>query len=258
MKSADYLSFYAEHFNTVEIDSTFYGCPTVRTVDNWNLKTPQGFIFSVKVPLVITHEKVLVNCEAELREFLDRMAALGEKLGPVVFQFPYFDKWQISDRHAFTDRLVPFFKELPRTCKCAIEIRNRNWLDAEFADLLRKHKVALVLQDLSSMPRPRELNFDPITADWTYIRWLGNRRGIEAVTQKWDKIVEDKTPRLRSWVDYCQEMQKRGVTQYIYANNHYEGFSVGTVTKFRKLWREKGLPELGEPTPREQERSLFD
>jgi uncharacterized protein YecE (DUF72 family) len=258
MKSADYLSFYAEHFNTVEIDSTFYGCPTTRTVDNWNLKTPQGFIFSVKVPLVITHEKVLVNCEAELREFLDRMAALGEKLGPVVFQFPYFDKWQISDRHAFTDRLVPFLKELPPTCKCAIEIRNRNWLDAEFADLLRKHKVALVLQDLSSMPRPRELNFDPITADWTYIRWLGNRIGIEAVTQKWDKIVEDKTPRLRSWVDYCQEMQKRGVTQYIYANNHYEGFSVGTVTKFRKLWREKGLPELGEPTPREQERSLFD
>jgi uncharacterized protein YecE (DUF72 family) len=54
MRSADYLSFYAEHFHTVEVDSTFYGCPSARTVNNW-VGTPEGFIFSVKVPQVITH-----------------------------------------------------------------------------------------------------------------------------------------------------------------------------------------------------------
>jgi Protein of unknown function DUF72 len=74
MRSADYLAFYAEHFHTVEVDSTFYGCPSARTVNNWGARTPEGFIFSVKAPQVITHEKVLVDCDADLKEFVDTMS----------------------------------------------------------------------------------------------------------------------------------------------------------------------------------------
>ena len=70
MRSSDYLSFYANHFHTVEVDSTFYACPTSRTVSNWAARTPENFVFSVKVPQTITHEKVLVDCDAELEEFL--------------------------------------------------------------------------------------------------------------------------------------------------------------------------------------------
>jgi uncharacterized protein YecE (DUF72 family) len=62
MKSSDYLAFYAEHFHTVEVDSTFYACPSARTVANWNARTPESFIFSVKVPQIITHEKVPQSC----------------------------------------------------------------------------------------------------------------------------------------------------------------------------------------------------
>jgi uncharacterized protein YecE (DUF72 family) len=80
-----------------------------------------------------------------------------------------------ADRHAFTDRLVPFLKKLPADHKFGIEIRNRDWLNAEFADLFRDHQIALVLQDRSWLPDPLELNFDPITANWTYVRWLGDR-----------------------------------------------------------------------------------
>jgi hypothetical protein len=83
MRPADYLAFYAEHFHTVEVDSTFYACPTVRTVENWNARTPDGFVFSAKVPQTITHDKVLVDCDAELKEFLDTIGILGDKLGPV-------------------------------------------------------------------------------------------------------------------------------------------------------------------------------
>jgi uncharacterized protein YecE (DUF72 family) len=144
MRSADYPAFYAEHFHSVEVDSTFYGCPTARTVSNWAARTPEGFIFSVQVPQVITHEKALVDCDAEFAEFVETMSTLGPKVGPMVFQFPLLDKWKIKDRYDFTDRLIPFLGKLPADYKFAIEIRNKKWLDAEFADMLRQHKVALV------------------------------------------------------------------------------------------------------------------
>jgi len=65
LKPSDYLSFYADHFESVEVDSTFYACPSPRTVTNWASKTPPGFIFSVKMPQTITHDKALANCDAE-------------------------------------------------------------------------------------------------------------------------------------------------------------------------------------------------
>jgi uncharacterized protein YecE (DUF72 family) len=257
LKSSDYLPFYAEHFDTVEIDSTFYACPSPQTVTNWALRTPKGFVFSLKVPQTITHEKMRVACAAEFEEFIKVVHILDEKLGVVVFQFPFFDKWRVKDRHEFTDRLIPFLKKLPSGYKFAIEIRNKQWLDAEFAEMIRTYKVGLVLQDLSYMPLPTELDFDPITADFTYIRWLGDRKGIETRTQTWNKVVDDKTDRLISWVDYCQQIQKRGIKQYIYANNHFEGFSPATVAKFRGLWSERGLGELATRSIK-RESSLFE
>jgi uncharacterized protein YecE (DUF72 family) len=245
MQSRDYLSFYAEHFDSVEVDSTFYACPSINTVNGWFAKTPDNFIFSVKVPQTITHDKVLVDCQPELKQFLDTMGILGTKLGPIVFQFPFFSRGIFKGRHEFLDRLLPFLKKLPADHKFAVEVRNRNWLNAELANLLRDYRIALVLQDRSWMPSPAELKFDPITAGWTYIRWLGNRKEIEAITQTWGKVVVDRTEELSSWVDFCHEIRKRGVTVYAYANNHYQGHGPATISTFMELWREKGLPEIG-------------
>ena len=239
------------------MDSTFYGCPTARTVNNWGARTPKGFIFSVKVPQVITHEKVLADCDADLKEFLDTMGILGPKLGPVVFQFPFFNRSTFRDRHEFLDRLVPFLRKLPNSQKFAIEMRNRVWLDAEFANLLRDHKIALVLQDRSFMPNPSELRFDPISADWTYIRWLGDRKTIEVQTMTWDKVVVDRTAELTSWVDFCYQMRKRGVIVFAYANNHYAGHAPATIKQFQQLWQAKGLPELSKPPKIKQGNWLF-
>jgi uncharacterized protein YecE (DUF72 family) len=243
LKAADYLSYYAEHFSTVEIDATFYACPAERTVANWGARVPVGFLFAVKVPQVITHEKILWDCGAELGEFLKTMDLLGSKLGPIVFQFPYFGRAVLPDRHAFTDRLVPFLKTLPGGYRFAVEIRNAGWLDAELCNLLRDHRVALVLQDRSWMGDLAKFAFDPITAEWTYIRWLGDRKwvGEEA---RFDKEVIDRTEELSCWVDYCYRLRKRGVWQYGYANNHYSGYAPGTIAQFRRLWREAGHGEL--------------
>jgi len=249
LKSADRLSFYATRFDTVEIDSTFYGCPSVKTVQNWFDKTPANFVFSLKAPNIITHDKLLEDCHADLNEFLETASLLKEKLGPVVFQFPFFDRLKFPTQQDFLKILEPFLSKLPGDKKFAIEIRNKNWLDANFADLLRHHKIALVLQDLSTMPAPHDLErkFDPVTTDWTYIRWLGDRKWIEGVTVKFDKPVIDRTPQLMRWIDFCFKIRHRGVTIYAYANNHYTGFSPHTITQFRQLWKQKGHDPLPEP-----------
>jgi uncharacterized protein YecE (DUF72 family) len=251
VKSNDYLAFYAQKFDSVEVNSTLYGCPTTRTVANWAAKTPDNFIFAIKTPRSITHDKILVDCDAELDEFLGTMEILGPKLGPILFQFPQFSPGVFADRHTFTDRLVHFLNKLPGGRKYAVEIRNPDWLDAEFADLLRQHKIALVLPDLPYMPRPEKLaqKFDPITTDWTYIRWLGDRKGIELQTLKWGKTIVDRTTELRSWVDFCYQIKRRGIMVYGYANNHYAGHGPATIRQFRDLWRQKGLPPLPEPIP---------
>jgi len=125
---------------------------------------------------------------------------------------------------------------------------------------LRKYKVALVLVDRPNMPAPHEYfeKFDPITADWTYIRWLGDRKGLEEVTKRFDRIVVDRKEDMRSWVDCCYQIKKRGVLIFAYANNHFAGYGPATIKQFRDLWYASGLPELERGRRMRIQTSLFD
>ena len=203
MKSRDFLSYYATQFATVEVDSTFYGCPSASTVNNWAARTPEDFIFSVKVPQIIRHEKTLVDCDSEFDEFVKTMDILGPKLGPMVFQFPVFDRWKFPKQDSFLTVLEPFLKKFPADHKYVVEIRNKTWLDARFADVFRESNVALALTDTSFMPRPWEMKekFGLITADFAYVRWLGDRKAIERQTTTWDKAVIDRRDDLKNWVE---------------------------------------------------------
>lgn len=259
MKSADYLTYYASRFGTVEVDSTFYHSPSANTVMGWARKTPDGFVFALKVPQSITHEKVLIQCDEEFKAFVSAAGLLGNKLGPMLFQFGYFNHSAFTSRAQFIARLKPFLQKLPTGHKFAIEIRNKHWLTEGFFKLLREHNVAYALTDQSWMPGPNEIfaRVDPITADFTYIRWLGDRRRIEQVTKVWNRIVVDRTTEMTSWVDVCTKIQRRGVTIYGYFNNHYAGFGPGSVEMFRNLGIEKGL-QIPLPAPLEPtERLLF-
>ena len=234
----DFLSYYATKFDTVELDNTFYRTPALTTVQGWNTKTPSGFIFAAKVPQVITHEKVLVDCEDDLNHFLKTMDALGDKLGPLLFQFGYFNKSKFKSGAEFLALLKPFLKKLPKGYKFAIEIRNKNWLDLRFVDLLREHGVALALIDQGWMPRPWEMKDAPdlITADFTYVRWLGDRKGIEEKTKTWDKIIVDRRGDLLEWVELLKKVHKRRIQILAFANNHYAGHGPDTVRLFSQLW----------------------
>jgi uncharacterized protein YecE (DUF72 family) len=239
MKSSDYLTYYASKFKTVEIDSTYYGTPSASTVTAWHQRTPPDFVFAAKVPQSITHEKVLVDCEAEFDEFMETMDILGEKLGPLVFQFPHFDRWKFAKQEGFLAVLTPFLKKLPTNHRFAIEIRNKTWLNAVFADLLREHKIALVLQDLSFMLRPWEFKeqIDFVTTDFVYVRWLGDRKAIEERTQTWDKTVVDRREDLSKWVGLFRQFVSRNLKVFAYANNHYDGNGPGTVKLFWDMWK---------------------
>jgi len=106
--------------------------------------------------------------------------------------------------------------------------------------VLREHSVALALTDTSFMPRPWELKqkFDLVTADFAYVRWLGDRKGIEKQTTTWDKAIIDRSSDLKKWVDILKEIvnEKRIRKLFAYANNHYEGFGPATVKRFMDLW----------------------
>ena len=259
LKSSDYLSYYAQHFDVVEIDSTFYGTPRVSVVQSWDAKTPEGFLFAAKVPQEITHQKVLKDCDADFKTFLTTMDTLGEKLGPLLFQFGKFDKYSFKSLDDFLERLIPFLKKLPKGHRFAVEIRNKNWLVPKFADILREHGVALALIDQSWMPRPWEMKdqFDLITSDFTYVRWLGDRKGIEEKTTTWDRVIVDRQGDLSEWVSLLKKVQERRIMILAFANNHYAGFGPGTVDLFRSLWGD-GLPKPIIPPRMEKQSSLFD
>jgi uncharacterized protein YecE (DUF72 family) len=233
----------------VEIDSTYYRAPHAKVVAMWAGKVPARFLFSAKVPQEITHKKVIQDCDEDFAGFVKTMDVLGEKLGPLLLQFPYFNQQAFSSVKEFLARLRPFLKKLPRDHRFALEIRNKNWLVPQFVDALREHNVAMALIDHPWMPRPTELfnrvdpktKIDPITADFTYVRWLGDRKEIEEKTKSWDRVIVDRRAELTEWVDVLRKVQKRKIQIFAFANNHYAGNGPSTVEAFLSLWNAKAV-----------------
>lgn len=205
---AEFLSEYAKHLDTAGVDSTFYRVPSKSIVKNWRDRTPPGFLFAAKVPRIITHDKVMDDCEPDPREFLSTTDLLGDKLGPLLPQFPYFNKQAFARGEDFNARLGPFLKRLPSGYSYALEIRNRNWISAELLALLRQHKIAFALIDQAWMPLINQLTekYDVVTADFAYIRWLGDRKGIEEQTKRWGKSIVDREREMETWVHAIRQL----------------------------------------------------
>ncbi len=196
-------------------------------------------MWSTTFPQLITHEKALVDCDEDFQLFLRSMDCLDEKLGPLLLQFGYFNKNAFASVNEFLTRLVPFLKKIPKGYRFAVEIRNKNWLVPAFVEALRDHGVALALVDHAWMPRPMQLfdRFDPIRADLAYVRWLGDRKGIEEKTKTWDKIIVNRTVDLGEWVEVLKKVHERKIQILAFANNHYAGYGPGTIEEFKGLWR---------------------
>jgi uncharacterized protein YecE (DUF72 family) len=222
----------------VEIDATFYRIPSAATVEGWRDRTPEGFVFAAKVPRVITYMKRLQNCEREMTRFLSVMEALGEKLGPLLLQFPSFKQNVFPSRALFDERLRPFLKSLPGDFRFAVEIRNENWISRDFLELLREHGAAFVLLAQPWMPGIETLAemTDCLTADFCYVRFMGDRKALESKTNKFDRIIEDKTGEMTVWARELKQIAGRADRLYVFFSNYYAGYGPGSAQAFAQLW----------------------
>jgi uncharacterized protein YecE (DUF72 family) len=221
IKVKDYLTLYSQHFNAVEIDSSFYGIPRKTSVENWYKMVPSTFKFSPKFPQDITHNSDLTSVEETLKAFLDTMAILKEKLGPLLLQFPY------SFKPEMFSNLARFLKLLPNDFNFVVEIRNRKWLTEKFYDLLRKEGIGLALLEHPWMPK-----IETVTSKILYARFIGDRRKIE---DDFSHVQIDREKNLDEWKRIVLALEEKVDDFYGYFNNHYSGHAPTTADYFKDI-----------------------
>jgi uncharacterized protein YecE (DUF72 family) len=249
-----FLGHYASRFDTVECDATFYRVPSIPMVNNWKSRTPPGFLLSAKLPREITHQNGMVDCGDLVSEFLGAMTRMGDKLGPLVAQFPYVargrDPGEYETGDDFRGRLERFLEEWPSEITLAVEVRNAKWLAPPLLDMLRERGVPLVLPVYYTMPGPERLfaGPDPLTTDLIYVRFLGDHKRMDDLVARlmkegrrkgnWSETAADRDEEMRRWVRSLKSCAEEGATVLAYFNNHYAGFGPGSAERFLELWRE--------------------
>ena len=239
---AEFLGHYAKEFRVVEADVTYYRVPSRRMVEGWRARTPDHFRLCAKFPRSIVHGgqgprpdagvvlvPELVAEETDL--FLEAMSALAEKCGPLVLQFPYFNKQAFASPQPFYERLDAYLGALPKDFRYAVEVRNKWWVKPQLLDILRSHDAALVLVELNYMPHPAELaeQFDLVTTDFVYGRLIGDRKKVEEKTKTFDRLVLDKGEDLDRWARLLENLLEEVPKAYVFANNHYAGHGPATI-----------------------------
>lgn len=219
---ADFLQIYANYFNTVEIDATFYRIPGKDMVERWNRVTPDGFVFTAKFPRTVTHEGTAEQRVETIGRFIEALKPLKGKLGPLLLQFPYSFK---PDQQQLLERLLA---ALPEGLQVAVELRHKGWLKVEpIFDQFRQRNIAYTLIDHPWMPRQTIM-----TADFGYVRLLGDRKKI---ADNFSYVRDDREDDLRWWADLLAQQSKFGHMVYVYVNNHFTGHSPSTAQRLIEL-----------------------
>lgn len=182
LPAAKMLPFYATQFDTVEINNTFYRMPEAKTVAKWATEVPEKFVFVLKAPQRITHQKRLAGAEDDVRFFFEAAAELGPKLGPVLFQLPPFAKKDAG-------KLRDFLRILPDH-PVAFEFRHPTWFDDEVFGLLREHDAAICAADTDEVVDPSSLMMS--TATWGYLR-LRRTEYADGQIVQWAKRVQEQS-----------------------------------------------------------------
>lgn len=210
LKVRDWLAHYARSFDCVEVNASFYRLPSRDHIAAWCESVPREFVFSVKAPRRITHFKKLKNCEAELEELFERLAAFGHRLGPVLFQLP--GKWRCN-----LNRLESFLAHLPSGRGLVLELRDPSWHNEDVYALLAERSVAFCIFDIDGFTSPL---ID--AGGLVYVRLHGPGA---AYTGSY------RAPRLRAWVDRAHAWNRRRKDVFLYFDNDERGYAVKNGTR---------------------------
>jgi uncharacterized protein YecE (DUF72 family) len=202
---------YALHFDTVEINNSFYRLPPPETFTKWREQAPRRFLYAVKASRFLTHMKKLKDPEDPLFRFFEGATKLGPHLGPVLYQLP--PGWKVD-----VDRFAHFLRALPKGLRHTVEFREPSWYDERIYDLLRAHNVALCLHDMQGSATGKM-----VVGPFIYVRFHG-----------WTKYAgryEDE--RLDEWADWLVERIADGTDVFAYFNNDVGGHAPRDAVRLR-------------------------
>jgi uncharacterized protein YecE (DUF72 family) len=214
-----WLECYAETFDTVELNSTFYHTPALSAVEGWYRRTPLGFLFVVKGSRFVTHTKRLADCAEALSRQQERLAPLREKHGPILWQLP-------PSLQADSALLTDFLALKPPGQRWAFEFRHPSWFTESLYALLRAHNCCLVWADSSRYPLEKA-----VTADFLYARFHGYQRLY--ATDYTDADLE-------RWSDELQAAAEGKRDLFAYFNNDYNAYAPKNALKLRELLGKRG------------------
>lgn len=220
----DYLAYFSQFFNAVEMDSTFYGPPREQTVVRWSQITPPDFKICPKMPREITHDRGLTNVTDAASHFIDRMRPLDEKLGPILVQLP--PDFTFDQRYVLT----AFLAHLPHDVRFAVEFRDPSWHATETGEILQRYHICWASTEYIYLPQRVY-----VTTDFIYVRWIGRHGRYDLK----DHERVDLTPRLQEWYEDIQNRSAEFDTVYGFFNNDYAGHSPATCNRFKEI---VGLP----------------
>ena len=214
LPKARLLASYAERFESAEVNVSFYRLPSPEALASWREATPEGFVFAWKAHRVITHYRRLRNVTENIALVFDRMAALGDREGPVLFQLPPAFR---ADR----ERLAAFLGELPPRRRYAFEFRHPSWYEAPILEVLRDHDVALCFSDHVHAPAPWDL-----TASFVY--WRGHGSSGRYHGSYGDPALSDLAGRVRTW-------RGEGRDVFCYFDNDVKAAAPADAARLRAL-----------------------
>jgi uncharacterized protein YecE (DUF72 family) len=219
LKPSNWLDYYGQHFDSVEINNTFYRLPARCVFEKWHDTTPAHFAFAVKASRFITHMKKLANPEEHVALFLEHASGLGEKLHVLLFQLPpswKFDPGRLEGLCDFLSRqkIVPGIRS-------ALEVRHASWYGDACLDVLRRYRVSLVLADW-----PTCIVEGPPTADFVFVRRHGP--GHLYASSYSDASLHREAQQIRTWV-------AEGRSVYVYFNNDADGYAVRNALRLRGI-----------------------
>jgi uncharacterized protein YecE (DUF72 family) len=215
-----WLAFFAQRFQTVEVNNTFYNLPEKSAFEQWRLNTPDDFCFAVKMSRYLTHLKRLHDPDEPVKRFLERARALGPKLGPVLVQLPP----RLQANLELLDATLALFES---SIRVSVEFRDPSWFTPQTRELLLRHGAALCLAD---SPRRKQ----PLwrTADWGFVRF---HEGTGAHAPGYRRDV------LQRWVQTIAQTWSAHEDVYVYFNNDAAGYAIKDAMTFAELATVAGL-----------------